>query len=74
MAMEPGTYICPHRHVDSHKWGMFMLLSGEIDVLIFNDEGELLSRIHMSSTATRVVLLPANTWLLMWQNKREHWH
>lgn len=62
MAMEPETYICPHRHIESHKWEMVMLLSGEIDVLIFNDEGELLSRIHMSSTATRVIQLPANTW------------
>ncbi len=62
MAMEPDTYICPHRHVESHKWEMFMLLSGKIDVLIFDDDGCLLSRIHMSPIATRVIQIPANTW------------
>lgn len=62
IATEPDTYIRPHRHSEAHKWEMFMVLAGEIDLLVFNDEGRLLSRTKMSLTDTRVVEIPANTW------------
>lgn len=59
---EPGTYIQPHRHSENHKWEMFLVLEGEIDLLIFNDEGELTLRTKMSPTETRVVEIPPKTW------------
>ncbi|MCL1126922.1 WbuC family cupin fold metalloprotein [Shewanella surugensis] len=62
IATEPETYIRPHRHSESHKWEMFMVLAGEIDLLVFDDNGRLISRIKMSQTATRVVEIPPNTW------------
>ncbi len=62
MAMEPETYIAPHRHIEPHKWEMLVLLTGEMDLLIFDDDGQLLSRTPMSLTSTRIVQLPAKTW------------
>jgi len=62
IATEPDTYIRPHRHSESHKWEMFLVLEGEIDLLIFNDDGELTLRTKMSPFDTRVVEIPSNTW------------
>jgi cupin fold WbuC family metalloprotein len=62
IATEPGTYIRPHRHSEAHKWEFFMVITGEIDLLIFDDKGMLSQRIVMSPDQTRAIELPANTW------------
>lgn len=40
-AMEPNTYICPHKHENPHKREVFFCLRGRIAVLEFNNEGEV---------------------------------
>lgn len=62
LAFEPGTYIRPHRHPESHKWELFIILQGELDLLIFNDAGEIVDSVTLSDTATRAVEIPPNTW------------
>jgi cupin fold WbuC family metalloprotein len=62
IATEPGTYIRPHRHSAAHKWEFFMVIMGEIDLLIFDDEGTLCQRIVMAPDQTRAIELPAKTW------------
>ena len=62
LAFEPGTYIRPHRHPQAHKWELFIVLEGELDLLLFNDLGEIKERITLSAAATRVVEIPPNTW------------
>ena len=62
IATEPATYMRPHRHSESHKWEFFLVLEGQIDLLIFNDTGQLIQRTPMSRTATRAVEIPPNTW------------
>lgn len=62
IATEPGTYIRPHRHSEAHKWEFFMVITGEIDLLIFDDAGTLRQRIVMAPDHTRAIELPANTW------------
>jgi len=62
IATEPDTYMRPHRHPQSHKWEFFILIEGEIDLLIFNDEGQLIQRTKMSEADTRAVEIPPNTW------------
>jgi cupin fold WbuC family metalloprotein len=62
IATEPGTYIRPHRHPQPNKWELFVVLSGAIDLLIFDDNGTLLKRTKMSPTATQAVEIPAGTW------------
>lgn len=62
VATQPGTYMRPHRHPEAHKWEFFMVLEGQIDLLIFDDAGQLIQRTPMSRSATRAVEIPPNTW------------
>jgi cupin fold WbuC family metalloprotein len=62
IATEPSTYMRPHRHPEAHKWEFFMVLAGEIDLLIFDDAGALQQRVVMSPTTTRAVEVPPKTW------------
>jgi len=62
IALQPDTYLRPHRHPEAHKWEFFVVLDGKIDLLVFADHGELLQRVELSSQQTRAVELPAGTW------------
>ncbi len=39
-----GTYITPHRHLDPPKAESFLVLSGEIEFFVFDDQGKVASR------------------------------
>ena len=41
IAMEPGTYIRPHRHTDPPKPECFMAVRGKLALLVFDDDGEV---------------------------------
>ncbi|HKT32972.1 MAG TPA: WbuC family cupin fold metalloprotein [Gammaproteobacteria bacterium] len=61
MAMEPGTYIRPHRHPD--KWELLLIVSGEMLVLTFDAAGKVLTRTLLSAGGyTYGVESPAGTW------------
>lgn len=62
VAAEPDTYMRPHHHPQAHKWEFFILIKGEMDLLIFDESGTLKERLKMSETATRAVEVPPNTW------------
>ena len=62
IATEPATYMRPHRHAEAHKWEFFVVLEGQIDLLVFDDTGHLIQRIPMSRTTTRAVEISPNTW------------
>lgn len=38
-AMEPGTYLRPHRHLDPDKDEIFLLLKGKAALFIFDEDG-----------------------------------
>ncbi len=40
-ALEPGTYIRPHRHLNPGKDEIFLLLRGRIAVFLFDNEGKI---------------------------------
>ena len=40
-ALEPDTYIRPHRHLDPNKDEAYLLLRGKAAVFIFDDEGNI---------------------------------
>ena len=40
-AIEPGSYVQPHRHLDPPKVECFLVLKGSFAIIIFNDEGEI---------------------------------
>lgn len=45
IAHEAGTYIVPHKHIDKPE--SFHLIQGEITVVVFSDDGEVVNRIDM---------------------------
>ncbi|MBA3015645.1 MAG: WbuC family cupin fold metalloprotein [Proteobacteria bacterium] len=47
-AMEPASYIRPHRHVDQEKDEAFILMRGALGVIIFDDAGEVTETVLMS--------------------------
>ncbi|MCD8270292.1 MAG: WbuC family cupin fold metalloprotein [Parabacteroides sp.] len=40
-AMEPGTYIRPHRHLNPDKEEIFLLLRGKAVVFLFDNDGKI---------------------------------
>jgi cupin fold WbuC family metalloprotein len=40
-AFEPGTYVQPHRHLNPNKREVFMVLTGSLLIVIFNDDGSI---------------------------------
>lgn len=40
-AMEPGTYLRPHRHLDPAKDEIFLLLKGKAALFLFDEAGEI---------------------------------
>lgn len=62
IALEPGTYLRPHRHTAQAKWEMFTVLRGALSVLILDDDGTVLKRIELRSDAASVVEIVPGTW------------
>lgn len=62
-AMEPQTYVCPHRHEGAHRWEMFIAITGRAAVLTFSDAGEVLTRTELDANGVvRALELPGDTW------------
>jgi cupin fold WbuC family metalloprotein len=40
-AVEPGSYVRPHRHADPPKWEMFVCLRGRGAAVIFDEAGKI---------------------------------
>ena len=45
-AGDPGSYVRPHRHV-AQRWELFAVLRGQIDVLLFSDDGTITHRLAL---------------------------
>jgi len=46
-AIEPESYIRPHKHQGENKWEMFLIIKGAADVLIFEKTGLLKERVEL---------------------------
>ncbi|WP_432454111.1 MULTISPECIES: WbuC family cupin fold metalloprotein [unclassified Agarivorans] len=62
IATEPNTYMRPHRHSEAHKWELFLVLQGQLDLLIFNEQGKLTERHSLSPATNRAIEIPPLTW------------
>jgi len=63
IAMEPGTYIRPHRHTDPPKQECFMAVRGKLALLVFDDDGEVKQVILLGDGCdTLAIDLPAGEW------------
>lgn len=50
-AMEPGTYLRPHRHLNPSKDEIFLLLRGKVAVFLFDEEGHIQETIVLNPSA-----------------------
>lgn len=50
-AMEPGTYLRPHRHLNPDKDEVFLLLRGKVAVFIFDEEGNITEKLVLDPKA-----------------------
>ena len=59
-ALEPGTYIPPHRHQDMEKDETMIVLKGRLGVLIFDDVGTVIEQFIMAENGINLgVTIPA---------------
>ena len=63
MALQPGTYVRPHRHAEPPKWEALVLLKGQVSLLTFDDDGTVLERVELTHPEGCVVVeTPAGKW------------
>ncbi len=44
IAIEPASYVQPHRHPEMEKWEFFMVVRGRLVALLFDEQGNVLRR------------------------------
>jgi cupin fold WbuC family metalloprotein len=47
-AIEPASYIRPHRHLDPEKDEAFILIRGRLGIILFSDTGEVTEAVALS--------------------------
>jgi len=47
-AIEPGSYIRPHRHLDPERDEAFILMSGSLGIVTFADDGKVAETVMLS--------------------------
>jgi cupin fold WbuC family metalloprotein len=63
IAMEPETYVRPHRHSDPETWEVLVILRGSLALTIFDDKGKVLERTVLKAGGPVTALeFPLNTW------------
>lgn len=60
-AMQPLSYVQPHRHFGSDSWEAFVLVRGEGVALTFDEAGYVTHRAHLSTDGDKMVEIPAST-------------
>jgi len=62
-AIEPGSYVRPHRHLSPPKSETLIVVSGELGLVTFDDEGAVTSAARLSAAGPLYGAdLPAGTW------------
>ncbi len=62
-AVEPGSYVAPHRHLDPAKDETMVALRGRLGVLLFDDDGGIVGQLVMEpGGAVCGVDIPHGTW------------
>lgn len=63
IAIEPGSYIRPHRHPEKGKWELFIVLTGAAVMLVFDDKGQVTQRFELSVNGdNHAVEVPDQAW------------
>lgn len=62
-AVEPGSYIAPHRHLAATKNETFIVLRGRIGLVLFDDAGKVVQTIDIEAGGdVNGVDIPHGTW------------
>jgi cupin fold WbuC family metalloprotein len=62
IALEPDTYIRPHRHAEPPRFEFFVLVRGTVEALTFDDNGAITDRVRMTAGKATAVEIPPATW------------
>lgn len=63
IAMEPDTYIRPHRHSDPESWEVLTILRGSLALLFFDDQGNVLERLVLRAGGNSLAVeFPKESW------------
>ncbi len=63
IAIEPGSYVRPHRHSDPETWEVLTALRGSLAILLFDESGKVLERLVIANNGLiAAVELPRNAW------------
>jgi cupin fold WbuC family metalloprotein len=62
-AMEPATYVRPHRHPSDDRWEFFQIVSGRAAVLTFDQQGTVRDKVVLSQSGPNIAIeIPGNEW------------
>lgn len=62
-ALRPGTYVRPHRHTEPARWECFLIISGHVSILLFDDAGRVTDRHELEAGGPTVGLeIPPGQW------------
>lgn len=56
----PSNYMRPHKHLGENQWEVMSWICGDFSLLLFNDEGKLMSKFRFNEKENRVIELPSN--------------
>jgi cupin fold WbuC family metalloprotein len=63
VAIEPGSYIRPHRHPEPDKWESFFVFSGSAVMLVFSEQGKIVERAELINGGPVVCAeIPPGVW------------
>ena len=63
IALEPDSYVRPHRHPEAEKWEFLVALQGRVLVLLFDDDGCVTERLNLEPVgALSGIEIEPNTW------------
>lgn len=62
-AIEPGSYVPPHRHLDPLKDETMIVVRGRLGLVIFNDAGDIIGQHDLTAAGPALgVDIPHGTW------------
>ncbi|AWB68036.1 cupin fold metalloprotein, WbuC family [Saccharobesus litoralis] len=63
IAMEPDSYVRPHRHIESNKWEFFYVSQGRLLFLLYDEQGTVTKKVELSANGPQQGLeIPPNVW------------
>jgi len=62
IAVAPHSYFRPHRHPAAVPWEMLLPLRGDLELLLFDETGQIESRHRLGGTGLALAEVPAQRW------------